>query len=149
MSEASTTATAPPERREELEGAFGYFYRITAPRAVGRKPTVTLRQARIAADLMETDPDRPLTVADLAAQANISIRALQEGFRREFGTTPMGYLRDVRLRRARADLRAADPAATTVAAVARRWGFAHAGRFSARYAAAFGETPNTTLRRRH
>jgi AraC-like DNA-binding protein len=123
----------------------GHPYRATLDQQAGRVRTTAVRSA---AGLMETEPDRPLTVADLAAQAHVSVRTLEEGFQREFGTTPMGYLRDVRLRRAHADLRAADPAATTVAAIARRWGFAHAGRFSARYAAAFGETPNATLRGR-
>lgn len=103
---------------------------------------------RIAADLMETEPRRPLTIAKLAAEAHISVRSLQEGFQREFGMTPLGYLRDVRLRRAHADLRAGDPSVTTIAAIARRWGFPHAGRFSARYVAAFGEPPKATLRKR-
>jgi AraC-like DNA-binding protein len=103
---------------------------------------------RIAADLMETEPGRPLTVAALAAEAHVSVRALQEGFQREFGMTPMTYLREVRLRRARADLLAADRSAATVASVARRWGFPHPSRFAARYAAAFGEPPSATLRKR-
>jgi len=33
----------------------------------------------------------------------------------------------------------------TVGAVARRWGFAHLGRFSERYAREFGERPSDTL----
>lgn len=103
---------------------------------------------RIAADLMETEPGRPLTSAALAAEAHVSIRALQGGFQREFEMTPMAYLREVRLRRAHADLRAADPSVTTVASVARRWGFPHPSRFAARYAAAFGEPPSATLRKR-
>jgi AraC-like DNA-binding protein len=123
----------------------GHPYRSMLDRQAGHVRTAAVRTA---ADLMETDPGRPLTLTALAAEAHASVRALEEGFQREFGTTPMRYLRDVRLRRARADLRAADPAATTVAAIARHWGFAHAGRFSARYAAAFGEPPNATLRGR-
>jgi AraC-like DNA-binding protein len=102
---------------------------------------------RVAAELMETEPGRPLTVTDLAAEAHVSLRALHDGFQREFGMPPMAYLRDIRLRRAHADLIAADPAVTTVASVARRWGFPHLGRFSARHAAAFGELPKATLRR--
>jgi AraC-like DNA-binding protein len=101
---------------------------------------------RIAAELMETEPGRPLTVTDLAAEAHVSLRALHDGFQREFGMPPMAYLRDIRLRRAHADLVAGDPAVTTVAAIARRWGFPHLGRFSARHAAAFGELPRATLR---
>jgi transcriptional regulator GlxA family with amidase domain len=58
----------------------------------------------------------------------------------------MAYLRDLRLRRAHEDLRAADPSATTVAAIARRWGFAHMGRFAQDYQAAYGQTPSAALR---
>jgi transcriptional regulator GlxA family with amidase domain len=58
----------------------------------------------------------------------------------------MACLREIRLRRAHEDLRAADPSATTVAAIARRWGFAHMGRFAREYQAAYGQTPSATLR---
>ena len=50
----------------------------------------------------------------------------------------MEYGRDVRLRRAREELRDADPLADSVAAVARRWGFTHLGRFAAAREAKFG-----------
>jgi len=101
---------------------------------------------RAAVDLMEADPQAALTVSALAARCGVSVRALQNGFRRHVGTSPMGYLRDVRLRRADAELRAADPSADTVAFIARRWGFAHLGRFAAAYEARYGQTPGRTLR---
>ena len=44
--------------------------------------------------------------------------ALQEGFRRDLATTPMTYLREIRLRRAREALKVADRDSTTVGAVA-------------------------------
>jgi transcriptional regulator GlxA family with amidase domain len=59
----------------------------------------------------------------------------------------MMYLREVRLRRAHADLRVADPSVTTVASVGYRWGFANPSRFAASYAAAFGQPPSATLRK--
>lgn len=45
----------------------------------------------------------------------------QEGFQRHLGISPMAYLRSVRLGRAHADLRAADPARDTVSVIAYRW----------------------------
>ena len=45
----------------------------------------------------------------------------------------MAYLRRVRLDRAHRDLQAANPAVDTVTAIAVRWGFTHAGRFSVAY----------------
>ena len=56
------------------------------------------------------------------------------------------HLRSVRLDRAHADLVAADPAVDTVAAIALRWGFGHAGRFAKDYRARFRRSPSDTLR---
>jgi AraC-like DNA-binding protein len=42
----------------------------------------------------------------------------------------------------------ADPAATTVSRVARRWGFIHTSRFAATYQARYRVAPSTTLRGR-
>lgn len=64
-----------------------------------------------------------MNVADLAAYCEVSPRALQLGFQRHVGMSPITYLRDVRLRRADAELRVAAPD-DTVAGVAHRWGFA-------------------------
>ena len=80
------------------------------------------------------------------AAANVTIRAVQIAFRRHYGTTPAGYLRRVRLERARQDLLAADPARESVTAVAHRWGFASPGQFTAAYQQAYGVTPDQTLR---
>ena len=83
----------------------------------------------------------------LATELHLSVRALQAGFQREVGMAPMAYLRMVRLRRAHAALREADPAETTVQAVAVGLGLLHQGRFASHYRAVFGEMPSETLRR--
>lgn len=87
----------------------------------------------------------PITTTDLAQVANISLRALQGAFVRILDTTPNAYLRQLRLDRIHDELTRAEPASTTVADVAKRWGFAHAGRFSAAYAERFGCYPSETL----
>ncbi|WP_327048578.1 AraC family transcriptional regulator [Microbispora sp. NBC_01189] len=97
--------------------------------------------------LIEDHADEPLTVEDIAEAVGVSARALQEGFRRHLEKTPMGYLREVRLDRVRAELAVTDPVAATVTDVAYRWGFAHLGRFSLAYRQRFGESPSDTLRR--
>jgi AraC-like DNA-binding protein len=101
---------------------------------------------RVAIDLMEAAPERPLTTSVLAAEAHVSIRTLQESFQRHLAISPMGYLRNVRLRRAREDLRDADPVVETVTSIAHRWGFTNRGRFAAEYQTAFDELPSVTLR---
>jgi AraC-like DNA-binding protein len=105
------------------------------------------RTIKRAIDLIESYPDMALTVSDLAWAAGCGVRALQQGFRDYVGVTPMDYLRQVRLTRARDDLRLAPPGTVTVAHVAHRWGFSHLGRFAAAYRAAFGESPSDALRR--
>ena len=66
-------------------------------------------------------------------------------FRREADTTPMAYLRRVRLNRARQQLIEADPGRETVAAVAARWGFASPSSFTAYYRDAYGTLPSQAL----
>ncbi|PYY46090.1 AraC family transcriptional regulator [Curtobacterium sp. MCBD17_023] len=83
----------------------------------------------------------PITSTDLAVLANLSLRALQVAFNRVLGMFPNPYIRQVRLDRVRSELLAADPAATNVSDVARFWGFAHAGGFSAAYAGVSASTP--------
>jgi len=84
--------------------------------------------------------------AEIAAAAGVTIRALQLAFRRHLNTTPLGYLRRVRLDYAHRELAAADPQHESVTAVAFRWGFANSGRFAAYYRQAYGVLPSRTLR---
>lgn len=101
---------------------------------------------RRAVAFIEANAEQPLTLADIAAAASVSPRALQHGFVRQYGTSALGYLRRARLERARHDLRTADPAAgATVDSVATRWGFPNPGRFSASYRETFGHSPSHTL----
>lgn len=99
-----------------------------------------------AIDLLEAEPGHPWTVTELARRVGVSTRGLQAGFARHVGVAPMAYLRQVRLGRAHADLRAADPARCSVADVAARWGFVHLGRFAAAYRERYGCPPSHTAR---
>lgn len=114
---------------------------IRSPVPGARPPVV-----RKAIDLIESDPGLPWTVAALATHCDVTVRTLQKGFRRHLGMSPLAYVREVRLRRANEDLRTADPLVDSVAAVARRWGFHHLGRFAAAHEARYGQTPLKTLR---
>ncbi len=89
---------------------------------------------------------RPVTVAEVATACGRTERSLFRDFRREFGEGPMGWLARRRLESAHQALVAGDPAATTVAKVAVRFGFRNLGRFSATYRDTFGEFPAETLR---
>jgi transcriptional regulator GlxA family with amidase domain len=110
---------------------------------VGRVGSVALRRA---VAYIESHAGEAITVLDIAAGAGVGVRALQHAFAHHYETTPMGYLRRVRLERAHRELQAADPGGDTVAQIARRWGFADPGRFAALYRDTYGANPRPTLR---
>ncbi|WP_166459367.1 AraC family transcriptional regulator [Amycolatopsis pithecellobii] len=111
------------------------------------RPAVAPGNLRRAIELIDGDPMSVFGVADVARAAAIGIRALEEGFRKYVGTSPMAYLRKVRMARAHEELCRSDSAVTTAAAVARRWGFHHYGRFGVAYRQRYGCSPSETLRR--
>jgi AraC-like DNA-binding protein len=126
------------------------FLRVVPPQ-LDRLPAELLnpRQAKVraAVEHIHAHAEEPITIADLAQVAGLSVRSVQESFRRVFGVSPLTYLRQVRLDRVHDELLALDPRSVSVGQVATRWGFAHLGRFSAAYAERFGEYPKQTLRR--
>jgi AraC-like DNA-binding protein len=96
---------------------------------------------------LEQAAHEDVRVRDVAAAARLSTRALQDAFRTYLDTTPMSYLKSIRLARAHADLRQASvEGGTTVATVAYRWGFGNLGRFAADYRREFGRSPSEVLR---
>ncbi len=100
-----------------------------------------------AIDYMHANLSQPITVARIAAETGTSVRALQTAFQRFKGTTPLGFLRMIRLEAARRAL-TDDGGARSIADVARNAGFTHMGRFAAAYYQAFGEAPSETVRMR-
>lgn len=113
---------------------------------------VSPRVVRRAREFIEQHIDEALSVGDIAAHAGVSARGLHLAFRKFHDTTPMAYLRDLRLDRVRADLLRAEAggAAQGVTTTALRWGFTHLGQFAASYRRRFGELPSQTrLQARH
>ncbi len=112
--------------------------------APGRVAPAALRRAVI---YIDAHADRPITVSDIAGASGVGPRSLQYAFHRYYETSPMGYLRRVRLHHAHRELKGADPTAgDTVADIACRWGFSKPGRFAAAYRQLFGNDPSHTLR---
>jgi AraC-like DNA-binding protein len=102
---------------------------------------------RRAISFIDSNADRDIGIAEIAAAARVSRRAVQVAFQRHLETTPTGYLRRVRLDYAHHELMAAGPDDhLTVTDVAYRWGFSSPSRFAERYRAAFGYSPSVTLR---
>lgn len=101
---------------------------------------------RRAVMFMDENAHRPITVVEIAEAARLSVRGLQYAFQNALGTSPLAYLRRVRLSKAHADLVAADPSrGATVRDVAHAWGFVHLGRFAEQYREAYGVSPRRTL----
>ncbi len=94
----------------------------------------------------ELNIEDPLYVSDLCRVAGVSERTLQYAFQEIMKTTPMGYLKLLKLHRVRDELRAASRGSTTVTKLALKWGFWHFGDFSQAYKKCFHELPSETLR---
>ena len=111
--------------------------------ADGAEPATVRR----AVQFMDAHANEDIGLADIADAARIGARSLQLAFRRHRDTTPLEYLRRVRLEGAHRDLLDADPTrGDRVEAIAARWGFAHPGRFSVVYRGHYGRSPGATLR---
>lgn len=106
----------------------------------------TPQHLRRAIAFIDDNAARDIGLADIAAAASVTPRALQYLFRRHRDVTPLEYLRRVRLHHAHVELASADPAVVTVGEIALRWGFGHAGRFAAFHRETYGESPIRTLR---
>ncbi|WP_249157359.1 AraC family transcriptional regulator [Bradyrhizobium sp. KB893862 SZCCT0404] len=104
------------------------------------------RHVRRAVEYMRANLHLPLTIADIAGNAGISGRLLQSGFRRIHGTTPVAYLRKIRLEAIHDELSRPENL-LPVSEVALKWGFTHMGRFAASYRSTFGLYPSETVRR--
>jgi anti-anti-sigma factor len=120
---------------------------LAAPAPGRQLGTISGTAGRAIAFIEERARD-DISVADIAAAAFVTVRAVQLAFRQHLDTTPLTYLRQVRLERAHDELLSADPDRTTVTAVAAGWHFTNASRFAAYYRAAYGVPPALTLRQR-
>ena len=88
----------------------------------------------------------PTSLVALARIAGVPPRTLETHFARFLGTTPMEWVRQERLTRARAALLASEGRAS-VSDVSSASGFSQLGRFAAQYCRRFGELPSETIRR--
>ncbi len=102
------------------------------------------RYLRAVEDFIDTHLTDNIGLDDLLGAAGVSARTLQTGFLRYRGTTPMRYLRDRRLDRARAELHRQPAARITDVAI--ECGFGHLGRFARQYRERFGEPPSRRRR---
>lgn len=109
-------------------------------------PMIAPWHVRRAIDYMHANIAEPFTMTMVADAVGVSLRALQIGFKTFRGTSPGAYLRTIRLKAARDQLR--DPLnSLSVREICTTWGFFHPGRFSIIYRSTFGENPSDTRSR--
>lgn len=85
----------------------------------------------------------PPSISDICLKFNVGRRVLNYSFTEVVGSSPLTYLRSMRLNGARRDLRKQGHT-MSVQEIAGRWGFCHLSRFSAEYRKLFGELPSET-----
>ncbi len=100
---------------------------------------------RRARDYLREHASELVEISQLAESLGVSMRSLQESFRRQFGVSPREYLFDCRLENARKLLLASDSASVT--SVALNSGFNDLSQFAAKYQGRYGELPSKTFRR--
>lgn len=113
----------------------------------GPAPAAAPFYVRKAEEFMRAHVAEPITLPQVAAAAGISVRALSRGFQDFRSTSPMAWLKGIRLERVRDSLLTCDPNGTSISAIALEWGFDHLGHFGQAFRNRFGETPRDTLRR--
>ncbi|OXM56088.1 transcriptional regulator [Amycolatopsis thailandensis] len=103
------------------------------------------RVLRSAIAFVEANLAEPLSLGRIAEAAGCSARTISEAFREKLGTSPMRYVRDLRLDRIRQELLSTGD---QIGETAYRWGMTHLGRFARDYRSRFGEPPSATTARR-
>ncbi len=109
----------------------------------GEKVTISRRNVMRAVEMINNQTE-PLTIHDLASALGISVRALQDGFRKHLNMSPHSLLKTGRIEGARRDLLSGK--AATVREAAAKWGFSNLARFNQEYFEVVGKYPRDTLR---
>ena len=103
-------------------------------------------QVRRAEEYIEAHWDQPITIEELARVTSASARSLFHQFKRSRGQSPMGFVKEVRLKHARQMLQRTD-LRHSVTETALACGFMNLGHFAKDYFKRFGERPSETAKR--
>lgn len=95
--------------------------------------------------VLESPAGEPLSILDLCRELKIPRRTLHYSFEKIVSSSPLAYLRAIRLNAAQRSL--VGPEAPSVSDAAYRWGFTHQSYFSQEYKRLFGHSPSAHQRR--
>ena len=104
-------------------------------------------QVRRAEEYIEAHWDQPITIEELVRVTSASARTIFHQFKQSRGLSPMAFVKEVRLRRARDMLERTD-VSHSVTETALTCGFGNLGHFAKDYFKRFGERPSDTIKRR-
>jgi len=107
------------------------------------RPALVPRALRRACEYVDAHLEDTVSVVDIARAASVGVRALELGFAKHMGLTPMRYFRDRRLDAAKRDL-SNTANRPRIADVAMKWGFSNPGQFAKAYRERFGELPSSS-----
>lgn len=99
-----------------------------------------------AEEYMRAHLEASISLMSLCQALYSSERPLTYGFREVYGSSPMAYLKTLRLYAVRTQLQQTEPATTAIAEIAKRFRFRSLGHFSRDYKTMFGELPSETLK---
>jgi len=117
---------------------------ITPPTAPRRRSPAS-NVLEVVERVLSEQPYGTLHPSDFASPAGISVRSLERALQRSYAMGPKRWITTTRLNTAHRHLSDPGPDDRTVAQIARRCGFQHAGRFSQAYRALFGDYPHDVL----
>ncbi len=130
--------TLLPATHDLLEGALHVLDAAPTLSRTMRGSQAILERAE---SLLRERFSESFTMLSLAEEVGISLRQLQDLFRRKYGRSPHAYLTRLRLEHAHLMLKRMTPA-PTVTDIALLSGFNHLGRFPRSYRDRFGDLPS-------
>jgi len=111
----------------------------------GRSPgSFSDRRLARTIEFMSANFDAPLSLAQLASEAGISVHHFSRLFKQQTGMTPASFLTSMRMTAARRLIRTSDLA---IGEVAKRCGYTRAAAFTAAFSRHFGESPLAARKR--
>ncbi|MDF3936448.1 AraC family transcriptional regulator [Pseudomonas citronellolis] len=137
---ANSSALMPARLQEMLVDSVLETWPHNYSEALRRPgPLIAPRHVKLAVEYIREHPDALVSGSELAELTNVSLRALQEGFRRFIGSSIVAFQRQVRLECAYDALQ--NEASGSVSEIALGLGFTNVGRFCQYFQSAFGLSP--------
>lgn len=138
----STEGDGPQQVRRLLDQARLLWTTTPSP---ARRPASSSHVLDVVEQVLGQQPYGVLHPSDFATPAGISVRSLERAMQKAYGMGPKRWITATRLNTAHQHLSRPGADDRTVAQIARRCGFQHAGRFSQAYRALFGDYPHDVL----